>query len=93
MRIQVRDVCSVFEQLDVPSIDLLKLNVEGAEYEILTRLHRGDALAKIKFIQVQFHPFPADYLRLYSDCCSFLQESHEVQYQYPFVWESWKRKQ
>lgn len=92
-QIQIRDVCAALEQLDVPSIDLLKLNVEGAEYEILARLHQGAVLSKIKFIQVQFHPFPADYLGLYSDCCRFLEESHEIQYKYPFVWESWKRKQ
>lgn len=91
-QIQVRDASAALEELSAPTIHLLKLNVEGAEYEILLRLHESGILSKIEYLQVQFHPFPEDYLHLYSECRRALAESHQVQYEYPYVWEGWKRK-
>jgi FkbM family methyltransferase len=91
-QIQVRDAFAALEEIGAPAIHLLKLNVEGAEYEILLRLHQLGFLSRVGYIQVQFHPFPDGYAQLYSECRRVLAESHQAHYEYPFVWERWKRR-
>ena len=39
----------------IEQIDLLKLNVEGAEYEILDNLISTNFIDKVKILLVQFH--------------------------------------
>ena len=39
----------------IEQVDLLKLNVEGAEYEILDNLISNNLLGKVKTLLIQFH--------------------------------------
>lgn len=51
------DVTKLLDILDAPPvIDLIKLNVEGCEYEILEALIDNGKVSRFKNIQVQFHP-------------------------------------
>jgi len=50
----------IFELIGQESIDLMKINVEGAEYPILKNLIESDKITKIKNIQVQFHLFDGE---------------------------------
>ena len=38
-------------------IDLLKINIEGGEYEVLENLIENDLIKNIDNIQIQFHDF------------------------------------
>ena len=39
---------------------MLKVNIEGGEYDLLPRLFDQNKMPKIKYIQVQFHDIESD---------------------------------
>lgn len=81
-----------FEKNNLSRIDLMKINIEGAEYDLLDYLIESNLIKRIANIQVQFHDFVPDAERRMSLIHKRLQETHEIAWQYPLVWESWKIK-
>ena len=73
-------------------IDLMKVNIEGGEYELLERLIESQMINRIKNIQVQFHELSPSSLSCMEQIKTDLTKTHEPTYQYKFVWENWKRK-
>lgn len=82
----------IFELIGQESIDLMKINVEGAEYPILKNLIESDKITKIKNIQVQFHLFDGKENSDYNYISEELSKTHELTWRFPFVWENWKIK-
>jgi len=70
-------------------IDLLKINIEGLEYEVLDRMIETGDIKKIKNIQVQFHPFTQEYVERYGEVKKKLEQTHSLTYEYEFIWENW----
>lgn len=88
--ILIKDIKSFLE--DFPVIDLIKINIEGGEFDLLDYILDNNLTGKFKNIQVQFHTFIAD---SHNRCVSIqnrLSETHELTYNYPFVWENWVKK-
>lgn len=88
---EVRAAASEFDALGVPQVDLLKLNIEGGEYEVLPALIAADWIRRIKHIQVQFHTVGSDYETARKAIRSSLAKTHTEDWCYEFVWESWSR--
>lgn len=65
--VQTRSLASLLDEFDATRVELLKLDVEGAEYEALLGAPQ-ELLARFKQISVEFHPFnarrPADLARI-----------------------------
>jgi FkbM family methyltransferase len=74
-------------------VDLIKINIEGGEYELLEKLIDTGLISKIKNIQVQFHDIMADSSRRMESIQKKLEKTHFLTYQYRFVWENWKIKE
>lgn len=72
-------------------IDLLKINIEGGEYEVLENLIENDLIKNINNIQIQFHDFVFLAKEKREQIQNELGKTHYPDYNYPFVWESWKR--
>ena len=89
--IQIEDVADFFTKHDIKSIDLMKINIEGGEYELLTRLIEAGLVNRIKYIQIQFHDVLVDSEAHMKRICSELTKTHRPTYQYKFVWENWVR--
>jgi FkbM family methyltransferase len=75
-------------------VDLLKLNIEGAEYPVLRRLIDSSRIRDINYLQIQFHDLIGE-----PDCAQqrralirSLRKTHRLQWRVPWVWESWERK-
>ncbi len=77
---------------NIEAIDLMKINIEGGEYDLLEHLIKTDLVLQIKNIQVQFHDFAPDAESRMRNIQEDLSKTHELTYQYPFVWENWCRK-
>lgn len=92
-QIQLINLTNWTKENNIESIDLLKMNVEGHEFEILENLIESDLISKIKYIQVQFHKFVENCDERRETIRNKLHKTHELQWDFPFVWESWKRKQ
>lgn len=80
------------QENDIQVIDLVKINIEGGEYDLLEDLIGAGSVAKIKNIQVQFHDFVPDAERRMQKIQASLAQTHYLTYQYPFVWENWRIK-
>lgn len=73
----------------IKNVDLMKINIEGGEYELLEHILKENLISKIKNIQVQFHrnvPFPDKRRKKIQEK---LKETHKLTYCFPFVWENW----
>jgi FkbM family methyltransferase len=64
----------LMEQAGVPQIDLLKLDIEGAEFTFLDQTS-DSSLCSIKQITIEFHDFIPDFRgkRLYEKACARLE--------------------
>jgi len=74
-------------------IDLLKINIEGGEYELLNNiLSYPEIIKNIRFIQIQFHDFVSNAEIMREDIQQRLSVTHKLMWDYPYIWESWARK-
>jgi FkbM family methyltransferase len=90
--VQLRDIEMVVQELGITRIDLIKINIEGGEYKLLPRMLATGLVSICQDIQVQFHAFYPDSRRLRSEIRSALQETHFITYDYPFLWENWRKR-
>lgn len=92
MEIQLKNMAEFINENEICNIDLVKINIEGAEYSLLESLIHHNLISRFKNIQVQFHDFiiPNAAKRM-QDIQKQLSKTHELTYQYEFVWENWKR--
>ena len=71
-------------------VDLIKINIEGGEYDLLEHLIETGFVTNIRNIQVQFHDFvPQAEARMLAIQAA-LTKTHELTWQYRFVWENWR---
>lgn len=89
--IQLIDVASWIEGQNIIEIDLMKVNIEGGEYELLERLIETNLIRVIRNIQVQFHKIARESGNRMERIQERLRETHHPTYQYRFVWENWAR--
>lgn len=85
------DINEFFILNNIQHVDLIKINIEGGEYELLPRLFETGLISKIKHIQVQFHDLDSTSEAYMIEICSILSKTHSPTYQYKFVWENWVR--
>ena len=83
---------SFIHNSEIKFIDLMKINIEGAEYELLEYLIEEGIVSKINNIQVQFHDFVSDAESRMKSIQHNLRKTHYLTYHYEFVWENWKLK-
>jgi FkbM family methyltransferase len=89
----LKDAFEFINKSGITSIDLIKINIEGGEYDLLDRLIETGFVKNITDIQVQFHNFVPNAQDRMQVIQTELSKTHELTYQYPFVWENWHRKQ
>ncbi|MEO8637386.1 MAG: FkbM family methyltransferase [Candidatus Taylorbacteria bacterium] len=82
-----------FTEHHIHTIDLMKINIEGGEYDLLDDLIASNMIGNIKNIQVQFHIFVPHAEERMKMIQKELSKSHHLSYQYPFVWENWEKNQ
>jgi FkbM family methyltransferase len=90
--IEIVDVSDWLTMTGISKIDLLKLNIEGGEFELLDRLLEIDFVARIENIQVQFHNVEEESYVKMERIKRELSRTHYSTYQYEWVWENWTRK-
>jgi FkbM family methyltransferase len=73
-------------------IDLMKINIEGGEYSLLDDLIKSGLIKNIENIQVQFHDFVPNAFKKRMRLHEKLSGTHELTYNYPWVWENWRLK-
>ena len=92
VEIEMRDVVDFLKAEGVQKIDLVKINIEGGEYELLEALLKSGFCERIENFQIQFHDFFPDSAARMTTIQSRLAKTHELTWQYPFIWENWRKK-
>lgn len=87
---QVRSITEVVAELGVEEINLIKINIEDAEFDLLPEMIDSGLIKRIKYIQVQFHNFVAGAVDSRLRMRSSLEKTHNEMWNYEFVWESWR---
>jgi FkbM family methyltransferase len=88
-QIELRDVDAVLRSQGVDRLALVKINIEGGEFELLDRLHETGWLARTGTVIVQFHEFAPDAYRARRRNRRQLAETHTCTWCYPWVFERW----
>jgi hypothetical protein len=88
--IELKDIVEFLMEDKVDQIALMKINIEGAEYDLLDRLIEKTDLQNIQNLQIQFHDFfPAAKARR-SKLVKQILLTHESTASFPMVWEFFK---
>jgi FkbM family methyltransferase len=82
----------LLDSLGVSKIDLIKINIEGAEYALLMHIIDSGLINRINYLQIQFHDFVPDAENMRSKIRDALSRTHRENWCYEFVWESWQRR-
>jgi len=90
--IEICDVYKYFEEKHLDRIDLFKINIEGGEYDLLDRVFEKKLHTSINRFLIQFHDFVEDAVVRRNEVRAKLAETHDLLFDYPFVWEYWMQK-
>ena len=72
-------------------VELMKINIEGGEYELLEHMLDKDLVSRVDNIQVQFHDIASDSEARMDSILQRLSKTHGPTYQYRLVWENWQK--
>lgn len=89
-QVKTMSVSDFFAHTPVDRIALMKVNIEGSEYDLLPALIETGDITRIDRLQVQFHLFEPDMKALRDDIRARLDKTHHCVWSYPFVWEEWQ---
>ena len=88
--VDVLDEIDKFESM----IDLVHLNIEGAEYDFLERILDNNYAKRIRSLLVQFHYYDgAASFHRRQEIQSRLAKTHTMSFNFDFVWERWDIKE
>ncbi len=89
---RMREIGTTLAELGVRYVDLCKINIEGAEFDLLEHILDTGLIVAFGDLQIQFHDVFPDAARRRRAIRDRLAESHAVTYDYAFVWENWTRR-
>lgn len=87
--IQLRSIGDFLRSEGLARVDLIKINIEGGEYELVRALIDSGDIAKFTDLQIQFHDFVPDAKSMREAIRRDLSKTHRLTYDFPFVWENW----
>ena len=91
-KVQIRDVALVLDELGIDRVDLIKINVEGGEYDLFDRLIETSWLHRMRLVSVQFHEWHPKAHSRRRRILRSLRVTHEQVWNYQWVWEFWRRR-
>ena len=89
-KIDTTDINEILAKFD--KIDLLKINIEGGEYDILSRMCSTGTISKVKNLQIQFHNFVEDAQNKYDNITTELKKTHACDFDSRWRWSFWSEK-
>ncbi len=90
--VRIIGAADFFRSHRIERVDLIKINIEGGEYELLEHLLDEGLVPRIHDLLIQFHDFMPDAERRMKDIQRRLAATHELTFQVEFVWENWRRR-
>jgi FkbM family methyltransferase len=85
-----RSIQEIFNSLS--EIELLKMNIEGMEFECLEQLVSSNSLIKARYLLIQFHEFEVNSHQRREDLHKVFEKDFDNLFCYEWMWELWIRK-
>lgn len=93
-KIKLKSIVKFIEDNKITAVDLIKINIEGGEYEVLESILESGIISIFKNLQIQFHDFIIENAQeRMENIQKELAKTHKITYQYNFVWENWEIKE
>lgn len=92
VEVEFRDVQEWFATNSINDVALMKINIEGGEYELLERMLDSGIVRQVIAFQIQFHYFVKNAEERMAKIQDGLSLTHSLTWQYRFIWENWERK-
>ena len=89
---QIRNILQILSDLKLDQVDLMKVDIEGREYDLLQYLIKENKLPITKKYQIEFHGFIENARGKRDYIVSALQKNFEHKWYFDFVWEGWEQK-
>lgn len=87
--VQIRDIATVLDELGYDRIDYIKINIEGAEYDLLDRLIESGWVTRTRYLLIQFHEWYGDaHVRRWK-IRRKLRATHDQVWNFPWIYELW----
>jgi FkbM family methyltransferase len=81
----------VLDKVNVKLIDLMKINIEGGEYQLLNSMILNGQLEMVLNYQIQFHKFIPNAITKRNLITKALSQKFVRTWCYDFVWENWEK--
>jgi len=89
--INLKDFNEFIKIENIENIDLIKINIEGGEYDLLEGILESNNQIKINNFQVQFHDFIPNCEERSNKIRENILKTHTSSFRYDFIWEGWKK--
>ncbi len=90
--IKMVEVEDVFNKIGLDFVDVIKLNIEGGEFDLLDAIIAKNIQPKLGNLQIQFHKVADDSIERRESICKELSKTHVRTWNYSWVWENWELK-
>ncbi len=92
VEVEIISLHEFLSQMKIDMVDLIKLNVEGMEFEILEHIIAGGLQASFRNIQVQFHSNAPKAEERWHEIRFALEKTHEITFHEVWCWTNFKLK-
>ena len=90
-KIKLVKASDFIKEKNIKKIDLMKINIEGGEYDLMEEIISSGTINQIENIQIQFHHFIDNAEKRMKEIQTKLEKTHHTTFQYKFVWENWEK--
>ncbi len=90
-KVEIAAIDRIWSELKFSQVDLMKINIEGAEFLLLDKMIKTDLLKNVNCFMIQFHEWHPGAGRKRRRIREALSRTHRLEWDYKFVWEKWVR--
>ncbi len=92
---QFVDIEEFMKEHDIKKVKLMKMNIEGGEYDILEKLIKDGEISRFENLQIQFHDIPEiNSKERMEKIWAELEKTHKLTWAYrPYIHENWELKE
>ena len=88
--VEFNTIDTILEKWGLTNVDLIQINIEGDEYPLIENMLETGSINRFENIQVQFHFGIENCIERRNKIREgLIKNGFKVNYDYPFVWESW----
>ena len=89
--VKIVAVDEAWPSLELGRVDLMKINIEGAEFPLLEKMIGAGLIDQVDCFMIQFHEWHPGAYRRRRRIRRELARTHKLNWDYNFVWEKWSK--